>query len=180
MSRSPPSSLCSSARISDSSAFLLRAGWIADLLSVPVTTGFLAGISIHILISQLPALLGLPSVEGSCFYRIGAKWRKHWRDVDPATLAIGVSCLATIVIGEKISPVLPAALIALVGAALAVRYFDLEAHGVAVLGAVSTRASASALPRDRARRSFRNRRPRHRHRGRHHGADGGDLALLSQ
>src|ERR1700760_1795502 len=32
-----------------------RLGFIADLLSIPVTTGFLAGIAVHILISQLPA-----------------------------------------------------------------------------------------------------------------------------
>ena len=35
-------------------AGIFRLGWIADLLSIPVTTGFLAGISVHILISQLP------------------------------------------------------------------------------------------------------------------------------
>jgi sulfate permease, SulP family len=29
---------------------LLRAGWLATLLSIPVTTGFLAGISIHIIV----------------------------------------------------------------------------------------------------------------------------------
>src|SRR5476649_2556181 len=36
---------------------IFRLGWIADLLSVPVTVGFLAGISAHILISQLPGIL---------------------------------------------------------------------------------------------------------------------------
>jgi len=30
----------------------LKAGWLADLLSVPVTTGFLAGIAIHIVVGQ--------------------------------------------------------------------------------------------------------------------------------
>src|SRR5450759_4215384 len=34
-------------------AGVFRLGWIADLLSIPVTLGFLAGISVHILISQL-------------------------------------------------------------------------------------------------------------------------------
>jgi SulP family sulfate permease len=43
---------------------LFRLGWIADLLSVPVTTGFLAGISVHIMISQLPSVLGLPHQDG--------------------------------------------------------------------------------------------------------------------
>src|SRR6202035_4580878 len=42
-------------------AGVFRLGWIADLLSIPVTTGFLAGISVHILVSQLPGILGLPS-----------------------------------------------------------------------------------------------------------------------
>ena len=42
---------------------IFRLGWIADLLSVPVTVGFLAGISVHILISQMPAILGLALAE---------------------------------------------------------------------------------------------------------------------
>src|SRR6202142_383193 len=45
-------------------AGIFRLGWIADLLSIPVTLGFLAGISAHILISQLPGILGLPSPDG--------------------------------------------------------------------------------------------------------------------
>src|SRR3982074_1699164 len=32
---------------------LFRLGWIANLLSTPVTTGFLAGLSVHILVSQM-------------------------------------------------------------------------------------------------------------------------------
>src|ERR1035437_4521456 len=35
-------------------AGIFRLGWIADLLSIPVPIGFLAGISVHILISQMP------------------------------------------------------------------------------------------------------------------------------
>src|SRR5580693_3609540 len=42
-------------------AGIFRLGWIADLLSVPVTIGFLAGISVHIMISQLPGVLGVPA-----------------------------------------------------------------------------------------------------------------------
>lgn len=37
----------------------LRLGWIADLLSVPVTTGFLAGISVHVIAGALPEILGV-------------------------------------------------------------------------------------------------------------------------
>ena len=37
----------------------LRFGFVADLLSIPVTTGFLVGIAVHIVVSQAPAVLGL-------------------------------------------------------------------------------------------------------------------------
>src|SRR5579871_5500206 len=44
---------------------LVRMGWIANFLSVPIVTGFLAGVSVIIVVHQLPDLLGLPSVSGS-------------------------------------------------------------------------------------------------------------------
>jgi sulfate permease, SulP family len=46
-------------------AGLFRAGWLATLLSTPVTTGFLAGISIHIIIGELPTLLGIVEPQGN-------------------------------------------------------------------------------------------------------------------
>src|ERR1700681_1707339 len=51
-------------------AGVFRLGWIADLLSIPVTTGFLAGISVHIIISQLPGILGLPAPNGPMLQRL--------------------------------------------------------------------------------------------------------------
>jgi sulfate permease, SulP family len=43
---------------------LLRTGWLATLLSTPVTTGFLAGISIHIIMGELPTLFGISVEQG--------------------------------------------------------------------------------------------------------------------
>ena len=40
--------------------WLLRLGWIAELLSAPIITGFLAGIAVVIVVHQLPDLLGIP------------------------------------------------------------------------------------------------------------------------
>src|SRR6476619_7794929 len=51
-------------------AGIFRLGWIADLLSIPVTIGFLAGISVHILVSQLPGILGLPEPHGTMLQRL--------------------------------------------------------------------------------------------------------------
>ena len=49
---------------------LFRLGWIANLLSTPVTTGFLAGIAVHILVSQMPGVLGLSAPKGPMLDRI--------------------------------------------------------------------------------------------------------------
>ena len=70
-------------------AGIFRLGWIADLLSIPVTTGFLAGISVHILISQLPAILGLPAPDGPMLQRM-AILAAHLNETNPFTLVIGI------------------------------------------------------------------------------------------
>src|SRR5579871_3340603 len=46
-------------------AGLLRLGWIADMLSTPIITGFLAGIAVHIAVSELPDVMGIAAPEGN-------------------------------------------------------------------------------------------------------------------
>src|ERR1700722_19259651 len=49
---------------------LLRLGWIAEFLSAPIITGFLAGVAVIIVVHQLPDLLGIPSVSGATLHRL--------------------------------------------------------------------------------------------------------------
>ncbi|MEW6638930.1 MAG: SulP family inorganic anion transporter [Pseudomonadota bacterium] len=120
---------------------IFRLGWIADLLSVPVTVGFLLGISIHILISQLPAVLGLPGPEGPMLARLWTLLAQLGQ-ANPFTVLIGLGVLAVITVSEKIDAKIPGALIGLVAASAAVVLMGLEARGVAVLGELH-----GALPR---------------------------------
>src|SRR6202051_3758340 len=93
-------------------AGIFRLGWIADLLSIPVTTGFLAGIAVHILISQLPVILGLASPDGAMLQRLAAL-ASHLNQANPLTLAIGLGVLGAIALSEKIDARIPGALIGL-------------------------------------------------------------------
>lgn len=127
------------------SASLLRAGWISDLLSIPVLTGFLAGVSVHIALSQAPAFLGLPPVEGGVPARILALAHGVSRLNGPTTL-LAVLCLVLIVATERMNPRIPGALIGLVGAGWAVEHFDLTAKGVGVLGDISHAAPHIEVP----------------------------------
>ncbi len=124
----------------------LRAGWIADLLSIPVMTGFLAGVSIHIALSQAPALLGLAAGSGDVFERI-ATLGSHIEAANLYTLAIGLSCLGAISLCESISPRIPGALLALALAAFVADRFDLAAHGVATIEGFRFAAPHIGAPR---------------------------------
>jgi sulfate permease, SulP family len=124
---------------------IFRLGWIADLLSVPVTVGFLAGISVHILISQMPAVLGLPSSDSPMLERL-VELAQQLPQTNFLSAIIGFGVFALIAISERIDARIPGALIGLVGAAAAVMWMGLESRGVSVLGNVPVALPALALP----------------------------------
>ena len=126
-------------------AGIFRLGWIADLLSIPVTIGFLAGISVHILISQMPVIFGLPAPGGPMLQRI-AILAGHLNEANPFTLGIGLGVLAVIAASERIDARIPGALIGLALASAAVVLLGLESLGVTVLGAVSVALPVLAIP----------------------------------
>jgi sulfate permease, SulP family len=124
---------------------VFRLGWIADLLSVPVTVGFMAGISVHILISQMPAILGLPSSDSPMLERL-AQLAHQLPQTNLFSALIGFGVFALIAISERIDARIPGALVGLVGAAVAVMWMGLESRGVSVLGDVPVALPTLTLP----------------------------------
>jgi SulP family sulfate permease len=128
-------------------ARLVRAGWIADLLSIPVTIGFLAGISIHIIVGQLPSILGIEREHGNLIEQFAdtVGRARHFR-VFPVIIGVGMFAISRL--AERINPRIPGALIGLVISALSVWLFALDRRGVAVLGAlpIAPPALTLALP----------------------------------
>ncbi|MBN9454350.1 MAG: SulP family inorganic anion transporter [Bosea sp.] len=116
-------------------AGFLRFGWIADFLSTPVVTGFLAGIAAHIVVSQLPGLLGLHVETSSLVPRLAEIWAER-ASSHPVSVLLGLGVLGVIILCEKSAAALPGALIAFALATAAVMAFNLESHGVAVLGSL--------------------------------------------
>jgi sulfate permease, SulP family len=124
---------------------LFRLGGIANLLSIPVTTGFLAGIAVHILVSQLPGVLGLASPDGSTLHRIFVL-AQNLGHANPITICIGFGVLAVIAASETVSAKIPGALIGLVAATSAVVMAGLERKGVTVVGTIPASMPSIALP----------------------------------
>jgi MFS superfamily sulfate permease-like transporter len=132
------------AGIAVAAVWLLRLGWIAAFLSAPIITGFLAGIGVVIVVHQLPDLLGIAGGGSTTLGRL-----KHVADELHATcvwtVVIGVAVFAVVALSERISRRLPGALVALLSATALVAIFDLQHHGVAILGHVAHGAPHIAL-----------------------------------
>ncbi len=116
-------------------AGVARLGFVTELLSKPIRYGYMNGIALTVLVSQLPTLFGF-SVEGDgvptklwAFARALLDARTNW-----TALMVGVATLAVILLlrGERR---VPAMLIAVIGATALVGVLDLAARaGVSILG----------------------------------------------
>src|SRR5215470_7544727 len=124
---------------------LLRAGWLATLLSIPVTTGFLAGIAIHIMVGELPTLLGISEERGHLLLRL-FHILGRLREANPYTLALGAGVLIVTLGTARISAKIPGALIGVVAAGVAVALFHLQTRGVSLLDPLHVELPGLALP----------------------------------
>jgi MFS superfamily sulfate permease-like transporter len=114
---------------------LLKLGWIADFLSLPIVTGFLCGIGVIIFVHQLPSALGVPSGGTSVVQRVD--WiANHLSHVSAWSIALALGTLIVMLIGEKINPRLPWALAAIAISTVLCEALTLQNHGVTELGSV--------------------------------------------
>jgi sulfate permease, SulP family len=125
---------------------LVRAGRLTSLLSHPVISGFTSAAAIVIATSQLDKLFGIEigSPEG-WLDRIGAIVSGLGGTHLP-TLLVGVVAIAALVLGRRLGPRIPMALLVVIAATVAVPVLGLEALGVAVLGEVPGGLPRPSLP----------------------------------
>ncbi len=128
-------------------AGLARAGLITDLLSRPVRVGYMNGIALTVLLTQLPKLVGLPSAGGNLIeVAVGFVRALFAGRAPPPALLLGIGSLAAILAVRHFAPRVPGVLVAVVGATLAVTFLDLEAR-VKVVGEVPRGIPLPSIPR---------------------------------
>jgi MFS superfamily sulfate permease-like transporter len=110
-----------------------------------VVTGFIIGLSITIIIGQLPKILGVPGLSGSLPEQV-AQLLGSLEDTNPYTLGVGLSALVLILVLRRISRRIPGPLIALALGIVAVVALDLDAYGVSVVGEVATGIPVPSIP----------------------------------
>ena len=113
-----------------------RFGFIAELLSKPVRYGYMNGIALTVLLSQLPKLFGF-SVDAEGVIAQAQAFARGVADGETNTVAlvIGVACLLVILGFRRWRPQIPGVLVAVVGATVAVGVFGLaERYDLSVVG----------------------------------------------
>jgi high affinity sulfate transporter 1 len=118
-------------------AGLARLGFVTELLSKPIRYGYMNGIAFTVLVSQIPTLLGLRiDGDGPLSRLVEIAQAVMAGRANGMAFAVGGGTLAAILLLKRV-PRLPAILIAVVAATLAVAVFDLSARaGVSVLGSL--------------------------------------------
>jgi high affinity sulfate transporter 1 len=128
-------------------AGLARLGFITELLSKPIRYGYMNGIALTVLLSQIPKLFGFSVAGGGPLRQMRAILEKiATGDMNGVALAIGAAVLALILVLKR-WPQVPGILIAVVGATVVVGIYDLaDRAGVSVLGPLPRGLPSPSLP----------------------------------
>ncbi len=128
-------------------AGIARLGFITELLSKPIRYGYMNGIALTVLISQLPTLFGFSVKSDGLFGAVRGfveaivAGKSNW-----VALALGAGTLATILLVKR-SKQYSGLLLAVAGATILVAVFDLARRfGVVVLGPLPQGLPALVLP----------------------------------
>jgi high affinity sulfate transporter 1 len=126
-------------------AGLARLGFISDLLSAPVRLGYMAGLAVTIIVSQLPKLFGFGIDGGNIVVDI----REFLANLDQTNvwaLGVGLLTLGIIVGLKRWRPSVPGILVGVIVAMVASGALDLAARGVAVVGVLPEGFPMPSLP----------------------------------
>jgi high affinity sulfate transporter 1 len=126
-------------------AWLLRLGFVADLLSRPVLVGYMAGLALIMIADQLHRVTGVP-VTGQSFVAQVVSFSRGIGGFQPATALVSAAVLAFLLLVRWQWPHAPGPLLALLLATAFVAVLDLASRGIDVVGAIPAALPVPALP----------------------------------
>lgn len=126
-------------------AAAVRLGFLASVLSKPVLVGYITGVGLTLLSSQIAGMTGL-SIRADTFFPRFAELARELADVHGATLALGTSTLILILLLRRLAPRIPGALVGVVLATVVAVLFDLDEHGIAIVGAIPEGLPTPGVP----------------------------------
>ena len=125
---------------------VLKLGFLANFLSKPILLGFVGGLALDILVSQLAKMLGVKIDSGGEFLHKVGQLVSGLDTLNWISVLISATSVAILLLGRRFNRSVPWALVVLVLATLAVVGADLAARGVAVLGTVQAGPPQLTVP----------------------------------
>ncbi|HEY6532792.1 MAG TPA: SulP family inorganic anion transporter [Acidimicrobiales bacterium] len=122
-----------------------RLGFVADLLSNEVQIGYLNGLAITIVVSQLPKLFGF-STDADGFFDEISEFVSNLDATVGAALAVGVGVLVVLLVLPRFTRRIPAVLVAVVGATVVSSLLSLSEHGVDTVGTLPQGFPTPSVP----------------------------------
>ncbi len=122
-----------------------KLGFVADLLSSEVQVGYMNGLAVTIVVSQLPKLFGFSTDADGFFEEVGAFFTNLDETVGRA-LGVGVAVLVVLLVLPKVTKRVPAVLVAVAGATALSAILELASKGVATVGTLPQGVPTPKLP----------------------------------
>lgn len=128
-----------------------KLGFLANFLSKAVLAGFITGLGIEVLTSQVKKIMGI-SVEIDEWFWFEGWFREVFQIISKVgeanlyTVAIGVGSIVIIRLLKRFAPRIPGALVALVMMTVLVAALQLEQKGVKVLGQIPAGLPTLTIP----------------------------------
>ena len=126
-------------------AWVLRMGFLVNLISGPVLKGFLAGAGIVIIGSQIPKLLGISGAPSDFFPKM-VYVLQNLDQTNIYSLALGVIAIIGILVIEKKYPRVPGSLIIVIAAIIFMTYSSFVEKGVEILGYIPPGLPTLGIP----------------------------------
>ncbi|MCD5345604.1 SulP family inorganic anion transporter [Agromyces sp. S2-1-8] len=115
---------------------VFKLGFLANFLSKPILVGFVGGLALDILISQIAKMLGIKIPSGGEFIEKTTALIEGLPTMNLVAVAISVGSVAVLLLGKRFLRAVPWALVVLIVSTILVYVLDLDDAGVDVLGAV--------------------------------------------
>jgi high affinity sulfate transporter 1 len=126
-------------------AALLRFGFISSLISRPVLVGYLAGVSITLVVSQLPSITHV-ALHSTGIFRPFIELVRHGSEIHWPTFILAAGLFAQLRIFKHYLPRAPGPAVAVVLAIMLSLTFDLGSHGFSTIGVVRAGVPLPRLP----------------------------------
>jgi sulfate permease, SulP family len=126
-------------------AWLLRLGFVADLLSRPVLVGYLTGLALIMIADQLRRVTGVP-VTGQAFFTQVVSFARGIGGIQPTTIVVAAAVLGFLLLMQWRWPHAPGPLIAMLLATAVVAALGLTSRGVSVVGPIPAGVPVPRLP----------------------------------